>query len=150
MSLTSVDNARLLAEAKRYGAERDINPYIALLEEVRRSAGHVTWLGWKVESAPTDDALLDTHVGWLKLYIKEREHLTKVCETAVRLGLEERVVRMEERKAELMARADKPALRAFLSTSPRWLRRPDARDAVTALESWSHDDSKSMSEKELH
>lgn len=127
--MTSVDNARLLAEARRYGGEREINPYIALLEEVRRSAGHVTWLGWKVESAPDDDALLTTHVAWLKLYIKEREHLTKVCETAVRLGLEERVVRMEERKAELMARAFIGALeelglpQEYLDRAPAALRR---------------------------
>lgn len=125
----SANSAVLLAEAKRYGAERDINPYIALLEEVRRSAGHVQWLNWKVESAPTDDDLLNTHVGWLKLYIKEREHLVKVCETAVRLGLEERVVRMEERKAELMARAFIAALEElglpaeYMERAPAALRR---------------------------
>ncbi len=126
---TPTDNKALIAEAKRYGAERDINPFIALLEEVRRTAGHVAWLGWKVEGAPTDDALLDTHVGWLRLYQKEREHLVKVSETAIRLGLEERVVRMEERKAELMARAFIAALEElglpaeYLDRAPAALRR---------------------------
>lgn len=129
MKTSSSDNAQLLAEAKRYGSERDINPYIALLEEVRRSAGHVTWLGWKVEQAPSDDALLESHVGWLKLYQQERAHLTKVCETAVRLGLEERVVRLEERKAEIMARAFIGALeelglpQEYLERAPAALRR---------------------------
>lgn len=138
MSLTSVDNARLLAEAKRYGTERDINPYIALLEEVRRSAGHVTWLGWKVESAPSDEALLGDYSQWLKLYIREREHLTKVCETAVRLGLEERVVRMEERKAELMARAFIGALEE-LGLPPEYLERAPAalRRQLLAIEAQS-------------
>ncbi|MFN2344771.1 MAG: hypothetical protein ABR616_03535 [Dermatophilaceae bacterium] len=94
-----------IEEAKRYGAERQINPFTALLEEVRRSAGHVAWLALKVQTAPSDDALLESHSGWLKLYQKEREHLTKVCNDAVRLGLEERVVRVEERKAEVLVRA---------------------------------------------
>lgn len=94
-----------VVEARRYGRERDINPFIALLEEVRRSAGHVAWLGIKIAEAPTDDALLTDHSGWMKLYLRERENLVKVSETAVRLGLEERVVKVEERKAELMAQA---------------------------------------------
>lgn len=127
--MVSTNNDRLLAEARRYGAERDINPYIALLEEVRRTAGHVTWLGWKVETAPSDDSLLEGHSAWLKLYQSERQHLVKVCAEAVRLGLEERVVRMEERKAELMARAFIAALeelglpQEYLERAPAALRR---------------------------
>ena len=39
-----------------------------------------------------------------RLYRSEREALRKASETAVRLGLEERVVRVEERRAELVAR----------------------------------------------
>lgn len=138
-SLPAPSNTQaLIAEAKRYGAERDINPFIALLEEVRRTAGHVAWLGWKVESAPTDEALLESHVGWLKLYHKEREHLVKVCETAVRLGLEERVVRMEERKAELMARAFIAALQE-LDLPPEYMERAPAalRRQLLAIEAES-------------
>lgn len=92
-------------EARRYGDERQINPFVALLEEVRRSAGHVAWLGIKVAEAPTDDALLESYSQWVALYRRERVHLTKVCETAIRLGLEERVVRVEEQKAEVMVQA---------------------------------------------
>jgi len=138
MSMTSTSNAALIAAAKRYGAERDINPYIALLEEVRRTAGHVAWLGWKVENAPTDDSLLDTNSGWLKLYHKEREHLVKVWESAVRLGLEERVVRMEERKAELMARAFIAALEE-LGLPPEYMERAPAalRRQLLAIEAQS-------------
>jgi hypothetical protein len=91
-------------EARRYGAERGINPFMALLEEVRRAAGHVAWLGAKVAGAPTDESLLDDWAPWLRLYRSEREALRKASETAVRLGLEERVVRVEERRAELVAR----------------------------------------------
>jgi hypothetical protein len=93
-----------ISEARRYGAERGINPFMALLEEVRRGAGHVAWLGVKVSEAPTDDSLLEEWAPWLRLYRGEREALRKASETAVRLGLEERVVKVEERRAELVAR----------------------------------------------
>jgi hypothetical protein len=94
-----------VAEARRYGSERQINPYTAILEEVRRTAAHVAWLGMKVAEAPSDDALLEGYSGWLKLYQQERAHLVKVSDSAIRLGLEERVVRVEEQKAEVMIRA---------------------------------------------
>jgi hypothetical protein len=95
---------KAIEEARRYGAERGINPFMALLEEVRRAAGHVAWLGVKVSEAPTDESLLEDWAPWLRLYRGEREALRKASETAVRLGLEERVVRVEERRAELVAR----------------------------------------------
>ena len=133
--MVATDNAALIAAAKRYGAEKDINPYIALLEEVRRTAGHVTWLGWKVQDAPTDDELLGTYLPWLKLYNAERDRLVKVCSEAVRLGLEERVVRMEERKAELMARAFIAALEE-LGLPPEYMERAPAalRRQLLAIE----------------
>jgi hypothetical protein len=93
-----------IEEARRYGSERDINPFVALLDEVRRSAGHVAWTGAKVAEAPNDDALLDEYAPWLRLYQKERANLTKASEMAVRLGLAERIVNVEERRAELVAR----------------------------------------------
>jgi hypothetical protein len=122
-------SASLVAEARRYGAERGVNPYVALLEEVRRTAGHVAWLGMKVAEAPSDDALLESHNQWLKLYQQERGHLLKVTETAVRLGLEERIVKVEERKAELMVRAFVASLQElgvppeFLDAAPAVLRK---------------------------
>lgn len=93
-----------VAVAKRYGEEQGINPFVALLAEVRRAAGHVAWLGAKVAQAPTDDALLDEYSPWVRLYHKERAALVKASETAIKLGLAERVVRVEERRAELVAR----------------------------------------------
>lgn len=105
MSAFPPPNSTQIEEAKRYGAERQINPFIVLLEEVRRTAGHVAWLGLKVQEAPTDASLLEDYSQWLRLYRSERAALVKVSETAVRLGLEERVVRVEEGKAEIMVRA---------------------------------------------
>jgi hypothetical protein len=97
-------NVVAIQEARRYGSERDINPFVALLEEVRRAAGHVAWLGTKVAEAPSDDALLDDYAPWVQLYQRERSNLLRASETAIKLGLEERVVRVEERRAELVAR----------------------------------------------
>ena len=97
-------SAAALDVARRYGEERGVNPFIALLEEVRRAAGHVAWLGEKVRQAPSDDALLDDYAPWLRLYKSERAALVKASETAIKLGLAERVVRVEERRAELVAR----------------------------------------------
>ena len=91
-------------QARRYGEERGINPFMALLEEVRRAAGHVAWLGMKVAEAPTDDSLLEEWAPWVRVYKSERAALVKASETAIKLGLAERVVRVEEQRAELVAR----------------------------------------------
>lgn len=100
----SIVESEAVVEARRYGTERLINPFAALLEEVCRSAGHVSWLSAKLAEAPTDNDLLDEWAPWMRLYQKERSNLHKASETAVRLGLEERVIRVEERRAELIAR----------------------------------------------
>jgi hypothetical protein len=47
---------------------------------------------------------LEEYAPWLRLYHKERAALVKASETAIKLGLAERVVRVEERRAELVAR----------------------------------------------
>jgi hypothetical protein len=130
--------AEMIADAKRYGRERDINPFMALLEEVRRTAGNVVFYEMKINEAPSDDALLETHVMWLKLYMNERDRLVKVSETAVRLGLEERVVIVEERKAEIMARAFLSALESLGLPQEYLERAPGAlRMALSAIEAQS-------------
>ena len=89
--------------ARRYGEEVGINPFMALLNEVRRAAGHVAWLGAKVAQAPSDDSLLEEYAPWLRLYHKERGLLQKASSEAIKLGLAERVVKVEERRAEMVA-----------------------------------------------
>lgn len=131
------DSAEAAKEAaRRYGAERGINPFVALLEEVRRAAGHVAWLGAKVAQAPSDEALLDEWAPWLRLYHREREALRKAAADAVKLGLEERVVRVEERRAELVARVLLATLEA-LELPPEVAARAPLilREQLLALES---------------
>lgn len=95
-------------DAKRYGASLTTNPYTALLDEVSRTAGHVAWLGQKVAEAESDDHLLafdgDSPAGpWLGLYRAERAHLVRVAESAIRMGIAEREVRLAEQQGQLLA-----------------------------------------------
>lgn len=139
MSMTDAGTPAI-EQAKRYGEEQGINPFVALLAEVRRAAGHVAWLGAKVAQAPSDDALLDEYAPWLRLYHKERAALLKASETAIKLGLAERVVRVEERRAELVARVLLQTLEA-LNLPPEIAARAPLilREQLLALESADQD-----------
>jgi len=107
-----------------YGLARDISPTDALLEEVRYSAGHVAWLRAKVAEIKADDLVwgkteqvekeatefagTDTTSSaavniWLDLYFRERRHLLDFTKTAISVGIEERRVRLEEAKGQLVA-----------------------------------------------
>ena len=116
------------AEARKavetYGLPRDISPTDALLEEVRYSAGHVAWLRAKVseleaadlvwgvteevDKSATEFAGVDTTRAatvnmWLELYHRERKHLLDLVKTAISVGIEERRVRLEEAKGQVVA-----------------------------------------------
>ena len=54
---------------------------------------------------------------YLKLYQQERAHLVKVCETAIRCGIEERRVRLAEQQGHLVAQTIRSIL-ADLNLSP--------------------------------
>lgn len=104
-----------------YGLPIDVDPAQALLEEVHRTAGHVAWLGtvvaqlrkgdlgWGVTKVKRGgDDWGETHEAklnvYLALYQDERKHLTKVCETAIRAGVEEKRLTLETHRAELMVK----------------------------------------------
>lgn len=107
-----------------YGLPRDISPTDALLEEVRYSAGHVAWLRAKVAELEAGDLVwgvteeteknasefkgTDTTRSaavnmWLELYFRERKHLLDLTKTAIAVGIEERRVRLEEAKGQVVA-----------------------------------------------
>lgn len=102
-----------------YGLRRDVDPLSALLEEVQWTAGHVEWLRGKVQEHADGDLVwgmteqksgedtTTTHKAapnvWLALYQAERKHLTAVCGEAIRSGVAERTVQLEERRGELLA-----------------------------------------------
>lgn len=106
-----------------YGLPREVDPHTALLEEIHRSAGHVHWLASIVSQLERDalvrgitktvtlpdgtrrveaEAAVNT---WVQLYQRERDLLRRVCVDAVKAGVEERRVRLEEDLARRMADA---------------------------------------------
>lgn len=107
-----------------YGLPREIDPADALLEEVYRTAGHVAWLEHQVralspeelvwgvseeaekkatEFEGTDTTRKATPNVWVVLYREERKHLVDVCATAIKVGIEERRVRLAESQGALIA-----------------------------------------------
>lgn len=106
-----------------YGLPREVDPAVALLEEVHRTAGHVAWLHEKVQDIDEADLVwgvveeVDKGSGeftgtdttsaakpniWLELYHRERKHLTDVCKAALAAGIAERQVRLAEQQGALL------------------------------------------------
>jgi len=97
-----------------YGLSREIDPHSALLEELHRTAGHVAWLGMRV--AELEESAMKAPVGggqggfpsiephvWIRLYQEERRHLASVAKDCVKVGIEERRVRLAEGQGEMIA-----------------------------------------------
>lgn len=106
------------------GLPIDIDPGKALLDEIHMTAGHVQWLREKVQELEPEQLVwgkvqTDQGVGpqgpvdtttekagpsvYYELYMKEREHLAKVCALALRAGIEERKVKLAESQGALVA-----------------------------------------------
>jgi hypothetical protein len=104
----------------------DTDPAEVLLTEIRRTAGHIQWLGAKLGETDPDQFVksfwlrgrqsgwigkneIDQNDSrsaaaiWVELYLAERRHLAAICRTALAAGIEERRVRMAERQAERVA-----------------------------------------------
>lgn len=96
------------------GLPRNIDPHAALLEEVHRTAGHVTWLGELIQSLERADLKQYTHDEdgrqwerpsvWYELYKTERAHLVQVCAKAIAAGVAERQVRLAEEQGTLIVK----------------------------------------------
>lgn len=127
--------ARRVAEAKAtaqlekatitLGLKVDTTPTEALLDEVQWTAGHVAWLRAKVQELDSEGGseltwgtirektATDGHETveaaqpsvWYQLYLKEREHLVRVCAEALRAGIQERQVKLAEQQGALIATA---------------------------------------------
>lgn len=116
------------------GLPVDIDPGKALLDEIHWTAGHVQWLREKVQELEGDELVwgrtqTDNGVGpqgpvdtvtekagpsvWYELYMKERDHLAKVCALALRAGIEERKVKLAESQGALVAEAIRRILAAL-------------------------------------
>lgn len=104
-----------------------------LLKEIRRTAGHIEWLGQQIQLSDPDafvrslwlfkrqsgfvrneevDMTDYSQAGamWLEIYLAERRHLATIVRTALAAGIEERRVRIAERQAEAIGTAFKGML----------------------------------------
>jgi P27 family predicted phage terminase small subunit len=109
--------AKLVRQVPTYGEPVSISPGEALLQEVRRSAGIVAWLGEVIGALDAEDVVwgierrTDRTAGdfpgadiissarpnvWVSLYQQERRHLVACCAEALRANVDERLVRLAE------------------------------------------------------
>jgi hypothetical protein len=116
------------------GLPVDVDPGKALLDEIHWTAGHVAWLREKVQELEAEELVWgktqhDDGVGpqgvvdvttekaapsvWYDLYLKEREHLAKVCALALRAGIEDRRVKLAENQGLLVADVIRSILNAL-------------------------------------
>ena len=117
-----------------YGLPVETTPEQAILDEVHRTAGHIAWLAQRIRDLTADDLIwgktkvktggddrgtteeAGVHV-WVKLYQTERAHLAKVSAEAIRVGIEERQVKLAEQQGSLLVDLIKGIL-ADLKLSP--------------------------------
>jgi hypothetical protein len=82
----------------------NVSPWEALLSEVRRSAGEVSWLDAKIADAPNDDALLSSEPGgfapWVRMRNEARKHLARVAKMAIDGGVAEKLVAQVQGEAQ--------------------------------------------------
>jgi hypothetical protein len=130
-----VPNATRHAQNRRrnkgvlYGTPtNDSDPGEVLLQEIRRTAGHIEWLrmqlshsdpelfvkslwlrgrqsGWIAPSELDTNDWSAAGALWVELYQSERKHLASICRTALAAGIEERRIRLAERMAERIGEA---------------------------------------------
>ncbi|WP_334121879.1 hypothetical protein [Glutamicibacter sp.] len=101
----------------------DVDPAQALLQEIRISHAHVQWLRTKVAEVEPNElvwGITKTEVGigaqgpvdmtvqeagfstWYRIYLTEREHFAKLTTMALKAGIEQWRIELEEQKAELV------------------------------------------------
>jgi hypothetical protein len=103
-----------------YGLPTEVDPHDALLQEVHRTAGHVSWLGDVVADLERDDVRQWRHTGeeggfwdvsvWVELYQRERTHLVRVAKAAIDAGIDERRVRLAEEQGQIIVQVLKATL----------------------------------------
>jgi len=107
-----------------HGIARRLNvtPWQALLEEVKRSAGTLAWLDWKVGQAETDEELVGDGpmAEFVRMRSRERVHLARVSKMALDAGVAERLVAQYETEAQDMARFVLTTLEQLGLTEQQW------------------------------
>lgn len=93
----------------------DVSPWDALLGEVRRTAGKVAWLDWKLGTYGDDAEFVGDGqaVPWVRMQEKERTHLARVSKMAIDAGVAAIMVQQVQAEVSMMARALNAALDAL-------------------------------------
>jgi hypothetical protein len=123
-----------------YGEPIDTDPITALLDEVRRTAGHIAWLGERIGQFNVDVSQIETDEqgkevsrpaglppevdGWLRQYLTERAHLVRVSAACLNAGINERLVQIAEHQAEKLADAVEVILAGLELTAAQQSRVP--------------------------
>ena len=141
---------------KPFSGELNVNPWDAILGEVRRSAYRAAWIDERVdldarrerqliESGGADfEKISDFELAvrvraselreWIEQSRKERQHMTKVAADAVRAGLSERYIDSLRAEARMIAQALSKALDAAdLDASQRARASEALREALTEM-----------------
>lgn len=109
-----------LLAVETFGLPRAIDPHEALLEELHRTAGAVSWLGAVVADIERGDVVWGrtsvTKGGpqagttsaagvnvWVQLWQAERKHLVEVAKACASAGIEERRIRLAESSGQVLA-----------------------------------------------
>ena len=82
-----------------YGLPREIDPHSALMEELWRTAGHISWVGLKIKGMDETETIGPLMV----LYQTERDHFVKVAKSCIEAGIAERQVQIAEQQGQLIA-----------------------------------------------
>jgi hypothetical protein len=121
--------------------EIDIEPWGAILGEVRRSGARVAWLDGRIEEETEREAMLlaqehdwepkDFEIArsrqgrelrdWIRLGREERAHGAQVAASAVRAGLSERYIDSVQAEARSIAGVLQRALQAAELSDEQWM-----------------------------
>lgn len=121
---------QISSQMAQLGEPIDIDPHTALLQEVKRTAGHVEWLGQKVR-ALGDNELIETGPAgkvpqiWIRWYQDERDRLARVAAMAVKAGVQERHVKVAEEQGRMLAVAIRLILQGLGLTAEQERRAPE-------------------------
>lgn len=92
--------------AHKIALSLNVTPADALLGEVRRSAGEVAWLDWKVGEAPSDEALVEDPIyrRFYDMRVEARKTLARVSKMALDAAVDAALVSQMTGQGELIAK----------------------------------------------
>lgn len=103
-----------IAECETFGIPVPVDPHRALLEELWRTNGWIHHLHSKLLSEGEEGVSAEgkPSLTW-QLYDQQRQQLAKVAESCARTGVEERLTRVAEMKADMYVLSMQAGLRAI-------------------------------------